>query len=419
LDEIRILGGRRLKGEVEISGSKNASLPILCATLLTKDKFVIENVPTLLRDITTMIAVLRNLGSKIEVNKSQVVIDNSEYKNIEAPYELVKTMRASVLVMGPILGRMGNVCVSFPGGCAIGSRPIDLHLKGLEKLGAKIKLSEGYVKLKAKRLVGSEIYLDFPSVGATENIMMAATLASGKTLINNAACEPEIVDLANFLNLMGAKIEGAGTKIIEIEGVFELRGCNYAIIPDRIEAGTFIMATAITKGDLLIKGANIDHLTSLIDKLQEAGVKVTKEEGKIRVKVEDKLKSINWIETAPYPSFPTDMQAQMMALMATTRGVSCFIENVFENRFMHVNELNRMGADIVVKGNLAMVKGVSNLYGAKVVATDLRASASLVLAGLVAKGETTISRVYHLDRGYERIEEKLRRLKARIERIKE
>lgn len=417
MDKIRVIGRRKLKGEVEISGSKNASLPILCATLLTNDKFVIENVPTCLRDINTMVAVLENLGCRVGVNGKQVIIDNEGYRNTEAPYHMVKTMRASVLVMGPILGKMKEVRVSLPGGCAIGSRPIDLHLKGLEKLGAKVKLSDGYVELKVKKLVGNEIYLDYPSVGATENIMMAATLASGKTFIDNAAMEPEIEDLANFLNLMGAKIKGAGTKNIEIEGVEELRGCKHSIISDRIEAGTFMVAAAITKGNILIKKVNASHLTSVINKLREAGIRIEEEDGNLRVKVKNKLNNIN-IETAPYPGFPTDMQAQMMVLMATTKGVSRFTESVFENRFMHVSELNRMGADITVKGNTATVNGVSKLHGAEVMATDLRASAALILAGLAAKGETIISRIYHVDRGYENIEEKLKKLRAQIERIK-
>jgi UDP-N-acetylglucosamine 1-carboxyvinyltransferase len=366
-----------------------------------------------------MAAVLENLGSEVKIKSGKIEVDNRRYRNFEAPYSLVKTMRASVLVMGPLLGARGRVRVSLPGGCTIGARPINLHLKGLEKLGARIKMSGGYIELKAKKLTGTYVYLDYPSVGATENIMIAAVLARGKTRLENAAREPEIVDLANFLNQMGAKIKGAGTSTLEIEGVKELKGTTYRVIPDRIEAGTFMVAAAITKGEVTIKKIIPAHLTSVANKLTEVGVKVEKKSrSSLKITTPQELKNVE-VETAPYPGFPTDMQAQLMALMSLVKGKSYFVERVFENRFMHVSELNRMGAQITVKGNMALVEGVPQLHGAEVMATDLRASAALVLAGLAAQGETTISRIYHLDRGYEKIEKKLKKLQAKIERIKE
>jgi len=335
-----------------------------------------------------------------------------------APYNLVKTMRASFLVFGPLLARLGRARVSLPGGCAIGSRPVDLHLRGFEELGAEVSMGGGYTQVKRDGLMGAEIYLDFPSVGATENLMMAATLAKGKTTIENAAKEPEIVDLANFLNKMGARIKGAGTDTIKIIGVKELQGTDYySIIPDRIEAGTYMIASAITRGDITLEGAKIEHLESLVTKLHEAGVEIKDEEGAIKVKARRRIKAVD-VKTLPYPGFPTDMQAQFMALMSITSGISIITETVFENRFMHVSELARMGADIKIEGASAIVKGVKYLSGAPVMATDLRASAALVLTGLVAKGRTEISRIYHLDRGYERIVEKLSHLGAKIERIK-
>ncbi len=416
MERIVITGGERLKGRVRISGSKNAALPIMAATLLTNGVTTLSSIPHL-RDVTTMVRVLGTLGAEVEFGEGTLRIDTTKADRFLAPYSLVKTMRASFLVFGPLLAKLGRARVSLPGGCAIGSRPIDLHLRGFEDLGAEVSMGGGYAQVKRDRLIGAEIYLDFPSVGATENLMMAATLAKGKTTIENAAKEPEIVDLANFLNRMGARVVGAGTDTIEIIGVKELKGTNYSIIPDRIEAGTYMVASAITRGDVTLEGARLDHLESLVTKLHEAGVEIEGKEGAIRVKARRRIKSVD-VKTMPYPGFPTDMQAQFMALMSITPGISIITETVFENRFMHVSELLRMGADIKIEGASAVVKGVKSLSGAPVMATDLRASAALVLAGLVAKGETEISRIYHLDRGYERIEEKLSHLGARIERIK-
>jgi len=438
VERIIITGGERLKGKVRISGSKNAALPIMAATLLTNGVTTLSNIPRL-RDVTTMARVLRTLGAKVKFEEERLEIDTTKVDHFLAPYNLVKTMRASFLVFGPLLAKLGRARVSLPGGCAIGSRPVDLHLRGFEELGAEVSMGGGYTQanpvrsktleasaslvartsngVKRDGLMGAEIYLDFPSVGATENLMMAATLAQGKTTIENAAKEPEIVDLANFLNKMGARIKGAGTDTIKIIGVKELKGTDYSIIPDRIEAGTYMIASAITRGDVTLEGAKIEHLESLITKLHEAGVEIKDEEGAIRVRAKGRIKAVD-VKTMPYPGFPTDMQAQFMALMSITPGMSIITETVFENRFMHVSELLRMGAEIKIEGSSTVVKGVKSLSGAPVMATDLRASAALILAGLVAKGKTEISRIYHLDRGYERIEEKLSNLGAKIERVK-
>ncbi len=417
MEKIVVTGGKKLSGVVRISGSKNASLPILVATLLTDKDCVVKNVPHL-QDVETILALLRILGKRISHDNKGIKISSTYRLDSEAPYELVKKMRASILVMGPLLGRLGRVRASLPGGCAIGARPINLHLQGFRKLGAKVSLERGYVQLDAPRLHGENIYLDFPSVGATENLMMAATRAKGKTVIENAASEPEIKDLANFLNKMGAKIKGAGTNIIDIEGVNALSGTVHEVIPDRIETGTFMVAAAVTGGNVTIRGANPTHLEAVMTKLREAGAKITSNNKEIRVNSGRNLKATD-IETVPYPGFPTDMQAQWMVLMSLSKGTSIITETVFENRFLHVGELQRMGSNIQVKGNSAIVKGVPKLSGAPVMATDLRASAALILAALSAEGKTEIFGVNHLDRGYEDIEKKLRRLGARIKRVKE
>ncbi len=418
MEKIVIFGGRKLKGDVIISGAKNAALPILIATLLSDEKCTLYNVPSL-EDIRTIVDVLQALGMKIKKEDGFYLSYPPKKLLSEAPYELVKTMRASVLVLGPLLARLGRAKVALPGGCAIGLRPINLHLKGFEKLGAKVSIEEGYVMVSASRLKGAKIYLDFPSVGATENLMMAAVLAKGTTIIENAAYEPEIVDLANFLNKMGADIKGMGTNLIRIRGVKKLSAVKYTIIPDRIEAGTFMIAAAITKGEIRLKNVIPAHLEPVTAKLREVGIEVEIEKGSNSLFINGKnnLKPVN-IKTMPYPGFPTDMQAQFMALMSVTKGTSVITENVFENRFMHVAELCRMGAKISIKGNSAIVRGVNKLSGAPVMATDLRASAALVLAGLIAEGKTVVSRVYHLDRGYEEIENKLKDLGAKIRRIK-
>ncbi len=417
MDKLVIKGGKKLAGEVRISGSKNASLPIFVATILAPGLNRIGNVP-FLRDINTTIKVLESLGAIIEGNGNLVKIDSAGIHNHEATYDLVKTMRASVLVLGPLLARFGKARVSLPGGCAIGARPINLHLKGLQALGAEINLEHGYVEAEAKRLKGARINFDISTVGGTEHLMMAAATAKGETVLENAAREPEIDDLAQVLNLMGAHIEGAGTDTIRIQGVNELSPVSYSVMPDRIEAGTFMIAAAITGGDVKILGMKPEHLDALIFKLQDAGVEITSRDNVVRVKAPRKLRSIN-IKTRPYPGFPTDMQAQFMALMCVADGASVISENIFENRFMHVSELLRFGADITTEGNSATVKGVKKLSGAPVMATDLRASASLILAGLAADNITEISRIYHLDRGYESIEKKLAGLGADIQRIKE
>jgi len=418
LDKIVIHGGNRLKGEVKVSGAKNSALPLLFATILAPGIHRLSNVPAL-RDIATVEKLLTILGAEISRKDNEFSVEATRISSVEAPYDLVRTMRASVLVLGPLLARFGHARVSLPGGCAIGARPINLHLKGLEALGARISLDHGYVEARARRLKGAHIHFDLPTVGGTENIMMAASLARGTTILENAACEPEITELAEALNSMGARIEGAGTDRIRIEGVQELKPLEFTVMPDRVEAGTFMIAAAMTRGDIRMSGVRPGHLEALISKLRETGVEINFEEnGKLRVKGPRKVASVN-IKTLPHPGFPTDMQAQFMALMAMGAGTSVITESVFENRFMHVCELQRMGADITIEGNTATVKGVKGLLGAPVMATDLRASASLVLAGLAAENTTEVSRIYHLDRGYERIEEKLRGLGAHIERVSE
>jgi UDP-N-acetylglucosamine 1-carboxyvinyltransferase len=421
VDKIIIQGGKRLAGEVNVSGSKNAALPVLISSLLTSEPCTYRGVPHL-ADVRTTLKLLSGLGDRND-NQSwldgadELTLQANRIDKFEAAYELVKTMRASFLVLGPLVARLGQARVSTPGGCAIGARPINLHLKGLEALGATIEQSHGYVEAKATRLRGAKIYLDLPSVGATENLMMAASLAQGTTTIENPAKEPEIDDLATVLNKMGAKVQGAGTDIIQIEGVDALHGTSHRIIPDRIEAGSFVIAAAITGGDVLIRQARADHLEAFLIKLKEAGVVYLADEAGIRVQRNGNINSID-VTTLPYPGFPTDLQAQMMALMAVADGVSIVTETIFENRFMHVQELDRMGAQIKLEGNRAVVRGVRELSGAPVMASDLRASVALVLAGLVANGTTEVSRVYHLDRGYEQIEKKLSQLGAQIMRVK-
>jgi UDP-N-acetylglucosamine 1-carboxyvinyltransferase len=422
VDKIVIEGGRRLQGEVMVSGSKNAALPILISSLLTSERCLYHGIPNL-ADIRTTLRLLSGLGVAVDREKwhrgvGEICTAAGNLTSFEAPYDLVKTMRASFLVLGPLVARFGQARVSTPGGCAIGARPVNLHLKGLEALGAKIEQSHGYVEAKAPRLRGAKIYLDLPSVGATENLMMAAALADGITVIENAAKEPEIDDLAHALNQMGAKVDGAGTDIVRIEGVGELHGVTHRVIPDRIETASFVIAGALMGGDVRVTGARPDHLDAFIIKLKEAGVEVTTGTDSITVKGGRKLKSVD-VTTLPYPGFPTDLQAQFMVLMAVADGVSVITETIFENRFMHAQELDRMGADIRLEGNRAVVRGVKALSGAPVMASDLRASVALVLAGLAANGKTEVSRVYHLDRGYEQIEKKLLKLGAQMERVKE
>lgn len=417
MDKLIIKGGRRLHGEVTVSGSKNAALPILCATILAAGVHEIRNVPAL-RDINTTIRLLESLGARVEGRSGTLRIDSAGIDQVEATYDLVKTMRASVLVLGPLLARFGRSRVSLPGGCAIGARPIDQHLKGLAALGAEIRLSHGYVEAEARQLRGARIYFAISTVGGTEHLLMTAALAKGETVLENAAREPEIIELAEVLNGMGARIEGAGTDTIRIRGVEQLAPMNHAVMPDRIEAGTFMIAAAITGGEVKIRNMRLEHLDALTFKLQDAGVEVCSRDDMVLVRGPEKIRPVN-IKTRPYPGFPTDMQAQFMTLMCLADGASVISENIFENRFMHVAELLRFGADILVEGNAATVKGVRQLSGAPVMATDLRASASLVLAGLAADNTTEVSRIYHLDRGYERLEEKLKGLGAEIERVHE
>ena len=420
MDKLVIEGQARLKGEVVISGAKNALLPILAATLLTDEPCVIKGVP-LLRDTHTMLKILRSLGKNAELNKGIITVTSTKHANFIADYRLVSTMRASFCVLGPLLAKLKKAKVSLPGGCVIGIRPVDLHLKGIKALGANLSLESGYVVAKANRLKGSHVYLGGvygSSVLATDNVMMAATLARGKTIIESAACEPEVIDLAQFLVKMGAKIKGYGTPILEIEGVKQLHGAEHTIIPDRIEAGTFMVASLITKGDILIKNVLHQHLGAVIDKLEEAGASISKSDASIHVRFKRRPKPIN-VTTLPYPGFPTDMQAQIMSLMSITPGISVITEKIYPDRFMHVAELNRMGAHIQREGPHAIVEGVRQLWGAPVMASDLRASACLVLAGLVARGKTSVFRIYHLERGYENLEEKLQRLGAKIWREKE
>ncbi len=406
----------RLKGEVAIGGSKNACLPIMAASILSGGTSAVKGVPAL-RDVLTLAKLLQNMGAKCEFHNSTFETDTAPLDNPEAPYGLVKTMRASVLVLGPLIARYGRARVSLPGGCAIGARPINMHLAGLKKMGAGIELEEGYVLARADRLRGARICFDIPTVTGTENLMMAAALARGETVLENSAREPEVVDLANALVTMGAGIEGAGTDIIKIEGVDGLKPLDYRVIPDRIEAATFAAASAITGGDILMKNCRPEHLDAVLIKLKEAGAEMAATPDGLRVIGDGRPRAVN-ITTMPYPGFPTDMQAQFMALMSVADGTSIISETVFENRFMHAPELRRMGADITLQGGLATVKGVQKLKGAQVMATDLRASASLVIAALFAEGETVIDRLYHLDRGYERMEAKLRALGAVAERIR-
>jgi len=416
MDKLRVTGGTPLHGSVHISGAKNSALPAMAASLLTADEVTLENLP-LVNDIFTMRRLLRELGVKVDFEADHSARLRAEkILSDEAPYDLVKTMRASVLVLGPLLARTGHARVSLPGGCAIGARPINMHIKGFEKLGTIERTEHGYLEAKAERLAGSEIIFDRITVTGTENLMMAGTLAAGRTVLQNAACEPEVVDLAEMLIKMGAKIEGAGTPTITIEGVHELKGTSHRIIPDRIEAGTFLVAGAITNGELELLDANPGHLASIIEKLRDTGVHIETGPGRITVRGGE-IRPAD-VVTKEYPGFATDMQAQYMALMTQANGTSVIHENIFENRFMHASELLRMGADIKIDGSRAIVTGKTQLTGANVIASDLRASASLIIAGLVADGFTVIDRVYHLDRGYEKIEEKLRAAGAQIERLK-
>ncbi|UCV11026.1 UDP-N-acetylglucosamine 1-carboxyvinyltransferase [Dechloromonas denitrificans] len=416
MDKLLIQGGKALSGEVAISGAKNAALPILCASLLTAEPLHLTNVPHL-NDISTMLRLLGEMGVGVTMDGIDgIVLNGGGLNNPVASYEMVKTMRASILVLGPLVARCGEARVSLPGGCAIGARPVDQHIKGLQAMGAEIKVEQGYVHAKATRLKGARICTDMVTVTGTENLMMAACLADGETIIENAAREPEVVDLANCLISMGARISGAGTDIIRIQGVEKLHGATHAIMPDRIETGTYLCAAAATGGDIRLVKTSAAYLDSVVDKLMDAGCDITVERDAIRLVAPQRLKAVS-LRTAPYPAFPTDMQAQFMAINCVAEGVATIRETIFENRFMHVSELMRLGADIQIDGSNALVRGVNHLEGATVMATDLRASASLVIAGLVARGETLIDRIYHLDRGYERIEEKLAKLGASVKRV--
>jgi UDP-N-acetylglucosamine 1-carboxyvinyltransferase len=417
MDKIVIRGGERLIGEVEVSGSKNSTLPIFAASLLSEGDNRFYNVPNL-KDVQTIVKVLRNLGVKVSEKEGAYRINATEVSNDQAPYDLVKTMRASILVLGPLVARMRKAKVSLPGGCAIGARPINLHLMGLEAMGAEIDLRHGYIEAKADVLKGANISFDTVTVTGTENLMMAGALAKGKTTLQNAAMEPEVVDLANVLNKMGAKINGAGTSVIEIEGVESLHAVEHRIIPDRIEAGTLMVAAGLTRGNIKILHCPLPEMEMLVHKLRESGMEIESEVDGVRTVGTKRIRSVD-IKTQPYPGFPTDMQAQFMVLMSLARGLSVISETIFENRFIHVSELRRMGADIRIQGDSAIIHGVEGLSGAPVMATDLRASASLVLAGLAAEGVTEVSRVYHLDRGYEGLDKKLAMLGANIKRVKE
>jgi UDP-N-acetylglucosamine 1-carboxyvinyltransferase len=419
LEKIIVRGGQQLNGTVQVEGAKNAVLPVIAATLLASEgKSVIKNVPAL-SDVYTINEVIRHLNTDVTFQNNEVTVDASRELLVEAPFEYVRKMRASVLVMGSLLGRTGRARVALPGGCAIGSRPIDQHLKGFEAMGAKVKVGNGFIEAEVDgRLKGAKVYLDFPSVGATENIMMAAVLAKGTTILENVAKEPEITDLANFLNKMGAKVKGAGTGTIRIEGVERLYGAEHSIIPDRVEAGTFMVAAAITKGNVLVKGAIPEHLSSLVAKMEEMGVTIVEEADGLRVIGPDKLKSVD-IKTMPHPGFPTDMQSQMMALLLCAEGTSVITETVFENRFMHVEEFRRMGADIKIEGRSVIMNGPTTLQGAEVAATDLRAAAALSIAGLVADGYTRVTELKHLDRGYVNFHNKLAGIGADVERVNE
>jgi UDP-N-acetylglucosamine 1-carboxyvinyltransferase len=416
MDKLRITGGRPLEGAVEISGAKNAALPILCATLLSERPLRLSNVPALM-DIATMTRLLARMGVQVERGAGgAMMLDSRTISDPTAPYELVKTMRASVLVLGPLLARCGRAKVSLPGGCAIGARPVDQHIKGLQAMGAEINVEHGYMEASASRLRGARIAMDLVTVTGTENLMMAAVLADGATVLENAAREPEVVDLARCLAAMGAKIEGAGTDVIRIEGVRSLGAADYRVMPDRIETGTYLAAAATTGGRITLRGAAPESLDSTLEKLREAGVTLRIEGSEIHAEAAGRPRPVN-VRTAPHPGFPTDMQAQFMALAAVAEGTATITETIFENRFMHAQELQRLGADISIHGNTAVVRGVEKLQGATVMATDLRASASLVIAGLVAEGTTEIQRIYHLDRGYEGLEKKLAALGARVERV--
>lgn len=420
MDKLVIQGGQPLKGEVRISGAKNAALPILCAALLTSQPLTLTNVPDL-NDIQTMLQLLQQMGVKVVRSDDTITLDASGLNSPTAPYEMVKTMRAAILVLGPLVARCGEAQVSLPGGCAIGARPVDQHIKGLQSMGAEVKVEHGYVNAKVSRLKGARLFTDMVTVTGTENLMMAACLADGETVIENAAREPEVVDLAQCLSAMGARISGAGTDVIRIQGVERLHGATHRIMPDRIETGTYLCAAAVTGGEIRLVGTSMGYLDSVVDKLMDAGCEITGEKAPqfeaITVRAPRKLTAVS-IRTAPYPAFPTDMQAQFMAINTVAEGAAVIRETIFENRFMHAVELQRLGADIQIDGNTAMVRGVARLEGATVMATDLRASAGLVLAGLVAEGETTIERIYHLDRGYEHLEQKLSQLGAMVKRIK-
>lgn len=416
MDKLLIEGGAVLRGEVAISGAKNAALPILCAALLSAEPLELSNVPEL-NDIATMLRLLEEMGVKIQRDGHRVTLDASQISNPVASYERVKTMRASILVLGPLVSRCGEARVSLPGGCAIGARPVDQHIKGLQAMGAEVTVEQGYVHAKANRLKGARICTDMVTVTGTENLMLAACLAAGETIIENAAREPEVVDLANCLVAMGARISGAGTDTIRIQGVERLHGAQHRVMPDRIETGTYLCAAAVTGGTVRLTDTSAAYLDAVVDKLLDAGCEITMERDAIRLQAPARLKAVS-LRTAPYPAFPTDMQAQFMAMNCVADGVATIRETIFENRFMHVNELLRLGANIQIEGNNAVVRGVERLQGATVMATDLRASASLIVAGLVAQGETLIDRIYHLDRGYEKIEDKLHALGARVRRVR-
>jgi UDP-N-acetylglucosamine 1-carboxyvinyltransferase len=416
MDKLAILGGTRLQGDVRISGAKNAALPILCAALLTEDVLHLDNLPKL-KDISTSLTLLGHIGMQVNLDdQNGVDLHANHLPNLEAPYELVKTMRASILVLGPLVARFGEAKVSLPGGCAIGSRPVDLHIKGLQAMGAEIHIEHGYIHAKAHRLQGARIFMDTVTVTGTENLMMAATLAQGVTVLENAAREPEVVDLAECLIAMGAQITGAGSDMITITGVDKLHAATHSIMPDRIETGTYLVAAAISQGQVTCTHTRADTLDAVLEKLREAGAEIVTTADTITLTMQQRPRAVN-IKTAPHPAFPTDMQAQFMAMNCIADGVAKVTETIFENRFMHVQEMQRLGANIEIEGNTAIVRGVAKLEGAIVMATDLRASASLVLAALVAEGETTIERIYHIDRGYECIEEKFNQIGARIRRI--
>ena len=416
MDKLRITGQVRLLGETTISGAKNAALPILCACLLTDEPLTLTNVPQL-NDIGTLLKLLQHMGVKVERAEDTVTLQANALGGTEAPYEMVKTMRASILVLGPLLAKHGSARVSLPGGCAIGARPVDQHIKGLQAMGAEVAVEHGFIDARAKRLQGARLFTDMVTVTGTENLMMAACLAEGETIIENAAREPEVVDLANCLISMGAQISGAGTDVIRIRGSAKLHGATHSIMPDRIETGTYLCAAAVTGGSIRLKKTSAAYLDSVIDKLMDAGCEVIQERDAIRLSAEKSKLTATSIRTAPYPAFPTDMQAQFMALNCVAQGSAIIRETIFENRFMHAVELQRLGADIHIEGNTALIKGGAKLTGATVMATDLRASASLVIAGLAAEGNTTIERIYHLDRGYERLEQKLSELGATALRL--